>query len=90
MTAVSHEISDEPLLGSLLGVPFRMGRMGKDLREVLSQECQSDESEHPRGCHSASPRSRLAEPKTGGIGDGDYYSTLVVAQTYSGATTRVE
>ena len=34
---------------------------------------------HPPGCYSDSPRSRLAEPKTGGKGVGFYQSTLVVA-----------
>ena len=34
---------------------------------------------HPRGCHSASPESRLAEPKTRGKGGAVYPSTLVVA-----------
>ena len=34
---------------------------------------------HPRGCHSASPESRLEEPKTRGKGGAVYPSTLVVA-----------
>ena len=34
---------------------------------------------HPQGCHSASPESRLEEPKTRGKGGAVYPSTLVVA-----------
>ena len=44
---------------------------------------------HPRGCHSASPVSKLAEPMTRGKGGAVYPSTLVVALGWVCATTRV-
>ena len=57
MAGVAVPFSDK----SVAGVP---------ISDESDRSDNSDESdavmEHPIGCHSASPRSRLAEPKTGG------------------------
>ena len=66
--------------GTYLGRVGRVGQVGQVGRRDSASE----------GCHSASPRSRLAEPKTGGLRGTPYFSTLVVAQAHVSATARVD
>ena len=66
--------------GTYLGRVGRVGQVGQVGRRDSASE----------GCHSASPRSRLAEPKTGGLRGTPYLSTLVVAQAHVSATARVD
>ena len=70
-------------LGQVGGGGTYLGRVGQ-----VGQVGRRDSA--PEGCHSASPRSRLAEPMTGGLRGTPYLSTLVVAQAHVSATTRVD
>ena len=69
--------------GTYLGRVGQVGQVGQ-VGRVGRRDSASE------GCHSASPRSRLAEPMTGGLRGTPYLSTLVVAQAHVSATARVD
>ena len=66
-----------PFCGAFIGQVGRVGRVGR--RDGA-----------PEGCHSASPRSRLAEPKTGGLRLPQIPRPLRSHKTHPSATARVD
>ena len=69
-------LKSTPLLGRLRALQLSKTHL---LAVTAYRTSRTPALMHPPGCYSDSPRSRLAEPKTGGKGVGFYQSTLVVA-----------